>query len=555
MEYDAEDHHWHLKPTPTPASYEAALGFEQSVFGSHGLHLDGPSKVWIPIAVIYTFIIGFGMTTLFFQRFTHTARIRGYWLSSTSVLALHVYLTMILIEYPIRFWYVCAAEFWVMALIFPVGLGLYQLSNSRIISYYQSQQELLVMPRRNKKGRVPIWYTHPRAFLRYHKNMDFADKTRVFVYSTWCFAIFGCTFMYIGSINFHRGYGFFGEWSGKANCHRGPHGEWVPTAISQLLICWIWGPYTLWYARSIQDSHYWSIQTKINLIAGFIPGIMTIQMGSIIFPLLDICRSPVYMAAVEGEHELNNLSSTTNALNQKFNKALTSMAAFENALENNVRPLLVWAANRNFTAADINFLVFVRNWKNHWGGPGRRNRVLTPSQACQRFEDAAVIFFTFINPTTSKVTVNIGDATYRTISKYFVDVMPHDLPGEGTSFFSAQQQVAPWEKNERTSQSPAVDGFDRARLHYVGANENHDDYDAIPKGFSLSVFDDAYNVIRDDIFYNTWLRYVNDLDTSSDATGSSDHKCTEACKHDSSTPSPLSEPPEAHMRAARSPAT
>ncbi|KAL1628377.1 hypothetical protein SLS54_001950 [Diplodia seriata] len=114
------------KPTPTPASYEAALGFEQSVFGSHGRHLDGPSKVWIPIAVIYTFIVGFGMTTLFFQRFTHTARIRGYWLSSTSVIALHVYLTMILIEYPIRFWYVCAAEFWVMALIFPVGLGLYQ---------------------------------------------------------------------------------------------------------------------------------------------------------------------------------------------------------------------------------------------------------------------------------------------------------------------------------------------------------------------------------------------------------------------------------------------
>ncbi|OJD30819.1 uncharacterized protein BKCO1_5500046 [Diplodia corticola] len=578
MEYDAEDHHWHLKPTPTPASFEEALGFEQSAFGSHGRRLDGPSKVWIPVAVVYTFIIGLGLMTLFFQRLTHTARIRGHWLGNSSVVALHAYLTMILIAYPIRFWYVCAAEFWVMALVFPVGLGLYQISNSRLIFHYQTQQELLVTPKRNKKIRAPIWYLHPCAFLRHHKNMDFVTKTRVFVFGTWVFTVFACTFMYIGSINFHEGHGFFGEWSGKANCHRGPHGEWVPTAISQLLICWVWGPYTLWYARNIRDSHYWSMQTKINLIAGmpgtplwmaflysnnptviainrwfphsgwFIPGIMTIQIGSIVFPLLDICRTPIpiYTAAAEGEHELNNFNSSSNALNRKFNKALTSMAAFESALEKNVQPLLAWAANRNFTAADINFLVFVRNWKNNWGGPGRRNRALTPSQACRRFEDAAVIFFTFINPTTSKVTVNIGDATYKTISKYFVDVLPHNLPGDDNSLFSVQQQVAPWEKDEHTSQNPGVDGFDRARLQYIGSDEDHDDYDAIPKGFSLSVFDDAYNVIKDDIFYNTWLRYVNELDPNSDAMGSS--------KDDGLTASPLSELPKAHTRAARSPA-
>lgn len=143
------------------------------------------------------------------------------------------------------------------------------------------------MPKRNKRGRAPIWFMHPRAFLRYHKNMDFVTKTRVFVYATWAFTIFACTFMYLGSINFHESYGFFGEWSGKANCHRGPHGEWyvwnnlslsecelttdrVPTAISQLLICWVWGPYTLWYARNIRDSHYWSLQTFVNLIAGYV---------------------------------------------------------------------------------------------------------------------------------------------------------------------------------------------------------------------------------------------------------------------------------------------
>ncbi|KAB2577661.1 putative integral membrane protein [Lasiodiplodia theobromae] len=571
------------KPTPTPSSYDTALGFEQSVFGNHGHRIDDPSKVWIGVAVAYTFIMALGMTLLFFQRFAHTARIRGYWLTCSSVLALHVYLSLIFLAYPLRFWYKCSAEFWTMALIFPVGLGLYQISNSRIIFYYQTQQELLVMPKRNKKGRAPIWFMHPRAFLRYHKNMDFVTKTRVFVYATWASTIFACTFMYLGSINFHESYGLFGEWSGKANCHRGPHGEWVPTAISQLLICWVWGPYTLWYARNIRDSHYWSLQTFVNLIAGmpgtplwmaflysnnptviainrwfphsgwFIPGIVTMQMGTFVFPILDFCRTPVYMADVEGEGEHTNLGSSPD-LNRRFNKAMTSMAAFENALENNIQPLLVWAANRNFTAADINFLVYVRNWKNIWSGPSRHNQMMTQTQERHRYEDAAVIFFTFINPTTSKVTVNIGDATYRTISQYFTDVLAHDLPGEGTSsFFSIQQQVAPWEKDEPMSPILGTEGFDRTRLHYVGGDDDYDEYDAIPKGFNLSVFDDAYNVIKDDIFYNTWLRYVNDLDTSSDSGGASEHTCTEACTHGSMTPSPLSEPPQAHTSAARSP--
>lgn len=40
--------------------------------------------------------------------------------------------------------------------------------------------------------------------------------------------------------------------------------------MGQLLMTWFWGPYMLWYARNIQDTHYWSLQTKINLLAGYV---------------------------------------------------------------------------------------------------------------------------------------------------------------------------------------------------------------------------------------------------------------------------------------------
>lgn len=33
-------------------------------------------------------------------------------------------------------------------------------------------------------------------------------------------------------------------------------------------MCWFWGPYMLYCARKVEDTHFWSFQTKVNLIAG-----------------------------------------------------------------------------------------------------------------------------------------------------------------------------------------------------------------------------------------------------------------------------------------------
>ncbi|KAK7722664.1 hypothetical protein SLS57_004869 [Botryosphaeria dothidea] len=368
--------------------------------------------------------------------------------------------------------------------------------------------------------------------------------------------------------------------------------------MSQLLMCWFWGPYMLWYARNIQDTHFWSFQMKINVIAGyvdvrpriskiqadalrfpgtplwmaflysndlgiiavnrwfphagwFIPGIATIQLGSIIFPILDIGKTRSHMMNLEEELALGgHTSPSDDGMTRVNSKGPYSMVAFEEALEKDTDRLLTWTANHNYTAAEINFLIYVRNWKNNWGGPGRLHRMLTPTDSRSRYEDAAVIFFTFINPVTSRMTVNIDNKTYKDIAKYFDDVVAHDLPGEATSFFSEQEQVTPWEKDDVASQCQRAESFDRRRLQYLCEDGDEEDCETVPKGFSLSVFDSAYQIIKDDIFYNTWLRYVSDRETNSVTTGRSEHNGSPACMHEAWTPSPL-QPAEAHMRSPR----
>ncbi|KAF4300831.1 putative integral membrane protein [Botryosphaeria dothidea] len=155
--------------------------------------------------------------------------------------------------------------------------------------------------------------------------------------------------------------------------------------------------------------------------------------------------------------------------------------------------------------------------------------MLTPTDSRSRYEDAAVIFFTFINPVTSRMTVNIDNKTYKD---------------------NRQEQVTPWEKDDVASQCQRAESFDRRRLQYLCEDGDEEDCETVPKGFSLSVFDSAYQIIKDDIFYNTWLRYVSDRETNSVTTGRSEHNGSPACMHEAWTPSPL-QPAEAHMHSPR----
>ena len=98
-----------------------------------GFVADPLSFFWIAIDVVYTSCLLLGLYYLYLHR-QHTAvRIRSFPVICSAVLSLHVYLGLIPLGYPIGSLFPCGAEFWVMSIAFPIGLGLFQGEDHKLL--------------------------------------------------------------------------------------------------------------------------------------------------------------------------------------------------------------------------------------------------------------------------------------------------------------------------------------------------------------------------------------------------------------------------------------
>lgn len=88
--------------------------------------MDAVAIFYISFAVIYTAALLVGLYVLYMLRNTTAVRLRSFWVISSTVLILHIYLVLIFIAYPLNGLYKCGAEFWVMSIILPLGMALFQ---------------------------------------------------------------------------------------------------------------------------------------------------------------------------------------------------------------------------------------------------------------------------------------------------------------------------------------------------------------------------------------------------------------------------------------------
>ena len=98
---------------------------------SHGIdykspNLDSLGYGYIAIAIAYTFIVLAGMIALFQLRKTHAVRIRSFPVICGTVIPLHIYLLLILLVYPLNGLFSCGWEFWIMSILLPLGMALFQ---------------------------------------------------------------------------------------------------------------------------------------------------------------------------------------------------------------------------------------------------------------------------------------------------------------------------------------------------------------------------------------------------------------------------------------------
>lgn len=89
-------------------------------------NFDGPAVFYISFAAIYTAIVLMGLYALFRLRKTHAVRIRSFSVICAAVLCLHMYLILILLVYPLNGLFKCGMEFWIMSILLPLGIALFQ---------------------------------------------------------------------------------------------------------------------------------------------------------------------------------------------------------------------------------------------------------------------------------------------------------------------------------------------------------------------------------------------------------------------------------------------
>lgn len=104
--------------------------------------MSGVGLFYILLEVLWTMLLFLLIIKNIRIRASYAVRIRGLVLMTLQVLALHVYVSAIFIVYPLNGSYTCAAEFWMMNIIFPGALALFQASTVKLLAVHENQLAL-----------------------------------------------------------------------------------------------------------------------------------------------------------------------------------------------------------------------------------------------------------------------------------------------------------------------------------------------------------------------------------------------------------------------------
>ncbi|KAJ4325273.1 hypothetical protein N0V94_000797 [Neodidymelliopsis sp. IMI 364377] len=504
---------------------------------------DALGITYVVIAIVYTLILAFELTLLYRRRDAFCIQIRNIKIVFAAVSMLHIYLTLVLLAYPWNGLYPCSAEFWVMSVFLPSGMAFFQACNARVLTAYESQRR---MTRNFLEGarKQRMSYT-PRGLCRAWRDLDAASKVYALTFLGLIISFIPAIILFFGSRRFHASYGFFGTVANFMQCRRGF--EWIPSIFVQIFWTAVVGPWILWKIRHIQDVHSWAWQTRLAIIAGlpgtplwiaftysnmpeivqirnyfapagwFIPSLIVCQQVLILIPLADAFKSKPRQRPMSTATETASLTSTISATSQKSAQELfrelkpkASMQALELSIEQNIEPLIVWAATKEFTAENAIFLREVRNWRKKWSSL----KVVSTSQRRQMFNEASLIYFTLVNPFTAETPINIEYKIFKVLQNVFAGMeydpyMPRSAtPDDIKSPVIRENVICPWEE---TLSRPA------SIMSDVTTSSTSSTSSIIPSEFTEDIFDAAYESIKYLVFTNTWPRYV-DAEMSSKAS-------------------------------------
>lgn len=217
------------------------------------------------------------------------------------------------------------------------------------------------------------------------------------------------------------------------------------------------------------------------------------QVCAVFMPLFEALRSRhqylVTIAALEDWEDarrkaaafsgdsLKKSSSISHAEKQE-RRDLYGMEALERALTQNCAALKQFAAGKEFTVENINFLEAVGIWKKKWADARAHTGIVSLEAQRNLYGEATDIFKRDVWRGT-QYPINIEGKHYAELDRLLGKTMPEE-----------QSDATPWERGD------VEVGVVTADLSNV----------AIPRGFDENIFDAAEASVKYMVLTNTWVR-------------------------------------------------
>lgn len=208
---------------------------------------------------------------------------------------------------------------------------------------------------------------------------------------------------------------------------------------------------------------------------------------------------------------------------------LYTMAAFENALRWNPKPLQSFAALKDFSGESISFLTHLSTWRKGWKAPSRgdNSNPFEPSSVQEReqveakhlrehFNHALRLYSAFVSTTLAEFPINLSFRTQKALDVMFAK--PADLLfGDSASMLSNTSTTVSSNVVSPFADSPTSEHhvFPEVYPGSTSSSSIHNNSDAvwywgeIPSAFSHESFDEAEKEIKYLVLTNTWPKFVN----------------------------------------------
>ncbi|KAI4269545.1 MAG: hypothetical protein LQ337_007216 [Flavoplaca oasis] len=399
-----------------------------------GANLDGWGILQMVFAIVYTLVLLVLCTLLWKQRDHPIIRMRKIPMAIAAVLVLHVYLVLVLIVYPLNGYFPCNAEFWIMSIYLPIGVGLFQAQNQQLLLISRGQQVLLTQdaykPLPSGKTR---WQYYRNKFIIWCKSSKEQDAFEGFIA--------------LGMLV-------------QALCRRG--WEWAPSIIWQAAWNYIAGPYLLWKIRMIRDIYNWRLQTTLAILAGlpgtplwlaaiysnslngvskywppamwFVPGLITMQMITVLSALFQVWRSQRQAKEVHGA--LNEFAikkhagiagpnasiMTTSTKTKNSGSSRVPMKAMEDCLTSNgleYNAFYHFCTTKTFNGENLVFLDRAIKFKLEWHRIFNLLNVSHDNARLSLYRDAVDIYLALIWDKTANYPINIPSNISRDLNTLF----------------------------------------------------------------------------------------------------------------------------------------